>query len=218
MTISVLLVNAQPVLCLGVQAVLERDEDIEVVGVVHHGTDALAQVHALRPEVVVLACTLPDAQGADIAEAIKRSGLRVSILVYTRQEDDEQVKRMLQAGALGYVLTTDEPELLVEAVRTVKEGRLFLSPSVSEPAAARVNRELAEQPPRLTTREQEVLSLVGEGLSNVEISVKLSMERQSAKNLVRRMYHKLGVKSRPQAILRAIQLRNNDSEEKLFSI
>lgn len=206
MPIRVMVVNAQPALCLGVRSVLGPVEDIEVAGVAHNGTDALALLYALRPNVVVLACTLPDAQGVQIAEAIKRSGLRVSMLVFSRQDGDDQVKRMLVAGALGYVLTTDEPELLIEAVRTVKRGQLFLSPRVFETAAARVNRELAAHPPKLTLREQEILKLIGEGLFNAEIAARLSLETQSVKNLVRRVYHKLGVKSRPQAILRAIQL------------
>lgn len=206
MPIRVLLVNAQPALCKGVQTILESEEEIEVVGTTSHGINALVQVQAQRPDVVVLACTLRGLQGAEVAEAIKRSGLRVSILVYSRQEGDDQVKQMLEAGALGYVLTTDEPELLVEAVRTVKKGRLFLSPSVFGPAAARVDRELADNPPDLTFRQEEFLKLAAKGLSNAEIAAELSLERQSVKNLAHRVYHKLGVRSRAQAILRAIQL------------
>lgn len=208
--VRVLLVNPQPAVCKGVQAILESVEHVEIVGTTHDGTDALAQIHALRPDLVILACTLRDAQGAEVAEAIKRSGLRVSILVYSRQDSDDQVKRMLAAGALGYVLTTDEPELLVEAVQTVKRGQLFLSPRVYGPAAARVNRELAVHPPQLTPREREILGLVGEGLSNAEIAAKLLLGKQSVKNVVRQVYRKLGVHSRPQAILRAIQLARGD--------
>jgi len=206
MQIRVLLVNEQPMLCKGVQALLEPIDDIEVIGEVYRGTDALVQVRVLQPEVTMLACTLPDTHGAEIAEEIKRSGLRTSILVYSRLDTDEEVKRMLRAGALGYALTTDPPPLLVEALRKVARGKLYLSPRVFELAAARVDRELRERPPQLTPREQEILRLVATGLPNAEIAKMLSLEKQSVKNVVRRIYQKLGVQSRPQAILRAIRL------------
>lgn len=201
----VLLVNEQPVVCQGVRSILENIAYLEVVGEAYNGQEAQVQVDVLQPDMVVLACTLPDMSGADLVSAILQRQPAPRVLVYSRISEDEQVKSMLVAGAMGYALTTDDLDTLVNAIRALTEGQVWISPSLEEQIYVRINEELATTVP-LTEREQEILRLIGEGLENREIAEALFLEWQTVKNYVSRVYKKLGVSSRPQAILRAIHL------------
>jgi DNA-binding NarL/FixJ family response regulator len=211
MTIRVLLVNEQPILFVGVRETLAQAEDIELVGGTFDGREAIEQVVSLQPDVVLLACNMPDCPGVMVADQITQMELPARVLAYSRDTDDQQVKAMLAAGAMGYALTTEEPDTLIAAIHAVAAGQVWLSPRLVVQTFTRIDRELETIEP-LTEKEQEILSLIGRGLQNREIAEALALEWQTVKNYVSRLYKKLGVNSRPQAILRAIRLGMVDIE------
>lgn len=205
MYIRVFLVEEQPVLCLGICTILKRASDIQVVGESSQTKELQPQITAAKPDVIILAHTLSENSSLSVAKTIIKMDLSVQILAYGRVVDDRQVKDMLAAGAMGYALTTDAPNLLITAIRTIAVGRIWLSPGIEDQTFQRIDRELAHLPP-LTQRECEILKLIGEGYGNHAIAEILHLEWQTVKNYIYRLYQKLGVNSRSQAMLRAIRM------------
>ena len=205
MTIRVFLVEEQLVLCLGIRAILKCAGDIEVVGESSQTKGLQPKIKTAKPDVIVLAHTLSENSSITVAKTIMKMDLPVQILAYGRVVEDWQVKDMLAAGAMGYALTTDAPTLLITAIRTIAAGRIWLSPGIEDQTFQRIDRELANLPP-LTQRECEILELIGKGYGNHEIAETLHLEWQTVKNYIYRLYQKLGVNSRSQAMLRAFRL------------
>ena len=205
MTIRVFLVEEQPVLCLGIRTILDRARDIQVVGELYHAQDVEAQMIAKQSDVVILAQTLSKFSSLSIAKSIGQLEQPLHILAYGRVTSDPHVKAMLAAGAMGYALTTDAPNSLIDAVRAVAAGQIWLSPNIIEQTFTRIDHELGSAI-TLTAREEQVLQLIGEGKQNSEIAETLDLQTQTVKNYIYRIYQKLGVDSRSQAMLRAIRL------------
>src|SRR4051794_5358706 len=210
----VVLADDQPMVRAGFRALLDSRDDVEVVGEAATGTEAVEQVRALRPDVVVMDIRMPDMDGLEATRHIT-SDLALSdtrVLVLTTFELDEYVFGALRAGASGFLLKGGEPADLVHAIRVVAEGESLLAPSVTrrlietyvsqpEPAPSAEPDGLEE----LTAREREVLSLVAEGLNNGEIARILQLSPLTAKTHVSRILMKLGARDRVQLVVIAFQ-------------
>ena len=194
--IRVLLADDHPTLRVGLKVLLEQAPDIEVVGEAHTGPEALAQIEELRPDVVVLDCKLPGLSGPQIAALIRQKNLPVRVLMLSAYTDDHYVYGALDAGAVGYVLKSEAPQVIVEAVRKAARGESYFSP----PVAAKVGEwARGERPGELTERELEVLRLVSEGLSNKEIARRLKVKERTVEFHLGNILRKLGVASRVEA-------------------
>ena len=210
--IRVLLADDQALVRAGFRALLDAEDDIEVVGEAGDGEEAVHLAVELVPDVVLMDIRMP---GMDGLEATKRiaaderlGGVRIVIL--TTFEVDEYVFEAIRAGASGFLVKDTEPADLLRAVRAVAGGEALLSPSVTrrviEEFATRSKHPApAEALEVLTEREREVMALVAEGLSNDEIAERLFLSPATAKTHVSRAMVKLGVRDRAQLVVLAYE-------------
>ena len=175
---------------------LERADDVEVVGEAADGEEALAMIETLQPDVAVLDCQLPGVAGIEVAQEIQRRNLPVRVLALSGYKDERYVRGMLEAGAMGYLLKEEAPGVIVAAVRGAVRGEGYFSPPVALKVAAWTR---GERPGGLTEREVEVLRLVTEGLSNKEIALMLKVKERTVEFHVGNILEKLGAASRVEA-------------------
>jgi DNA-binding NarL/FixJ family response regulator len=214
MTISVLLVDDQPLLRTGFRLILASEPDIEVVGEAGDGETALTQVKALRPDVVLMDIRMPRMDGVEATRRIVQDhGAEApKVLVLTTYDHDDYVVEALRAGASAFLLKDTPAEDLVDAVRVVFRGEAVVAPSVTKRLLDRFARHLPspreqEQPahPELTEREDDVFRLLARGLSNAEIAATLVVSETTVKTHVSNLLTKLGLRDRVQAVVHAYE-------------
>lgn len=173
--ISVLIADDHHLVRQGIRLLLERAEGIKVVGEAHNGEEAVEMARDLNPDVVVMDVTMPGLSGIDATvQALDRQpGLAVVML--SMHEDEALVRRALKSGAKGYVLKGALAEELLLAVKAAHRGATYLSPQAASGLAGPEARPEAETPANLTRRELEVISLIGEGLTNRAIASRLGV-------------------------------------------
>ncbi|MFJ8014166.1 response regulator [Streptomyces sp. NPDC096339] len=212
MTIRVVVAEDQSAVRAGLVLILRSAGDIEVVGEAADGEEAVRLARELRPDLVLMDVQMPRLDGVSATRQVVADGL-ADVLVLTTFDLDEYVFGALRAGAAGFLLKNAEAAELIGAVRTVARGEGLISPAVTRrliaefAAPARPARPAA--PPALETltrREREVLSCLGEGLSNAEIAIRLDMAEATAKTHVSRLLGKLELRSRLQAAVLAQEL------------
>jgi DNA-binding NarL/FixJ family response regulator len=212
-SIGVLIVDDQALVRAGFRMILEIEPDMHVVGEAADGDQALAQVAALEPDVVLMDVRMPGGDGISATRRILADascGARVVML--TTFDMDEYVYDALKAGASGFLLKDVQPELLVAGIRAVHAGEPLLSPTVTRRMIeAFVDRPRAVDPESskrltlLTPRETETLQLLARGLTNAEIAGHLFVSETTAKTHVARVLTKLGVRDRVQAVIYAYE-------------
>ncbi|WP_370116704.1 response regulator [Streptacidiphilus sp. MAP12-33] len=214
MTIRVLLVDDQPLLRTGFRMILEAEPDIAVVGEAGDGQQALDQVRALQPDVVLMDIRMPRMDGVEATRRIAGPGRDgpAKVLVLTTFDLDEYVVEALRAGASGFLLKDVPAEELVQAIRVIAEGAAMLAPSVTrrllDMYAGRLPSGDEAPPPSLATltdREVEVLKLVAKGLSNAEVASELFVSETTVKTHVGHVLTKLGLRDRVQAAVFAYE-------------
>jgi DNA-binding NarL/FixJ family response regulator len=183
---------------------LSLDPDLEVVGEASNGAEGLQLARELRPHVVLMDLLMPVMDGVAATAAIRQELPEVEVVALTSVLDDASVFGAIRAGAIGYLLKDTEAEDLCRAIKSAAAGQVQLSPQ----AAARLMREVRvpESPEALTQREIEVLRLLAQGLANKEIARELGIGEKTVKTHVSNILSKLGVLSRTQAALHAIQI------------
>lgn len=204
MTIRILIVDDHAVVRQGLRMFLEMDPEFEIVGEANNGAKALEQARQLKPDVVLMDLLMPVMDGISAIEAIRREQRDVEIIALTSVLEDDKVVGAVRAGAIGYLLKETEPDELRQAVKAAAAGEVQLSPK----AAMRLMHELRvpDTPETLTERETAVLRLLGHGHSNKEIAQQLYISQATAKTHVANVMAKLGVSSRTQAALYAVQI------------
>jgi DNA-binding NarL/FixJ family response regulator len=210
--IRVLVADDEPMIRAGARAILASDPDIEVVAEAADGREAVELVHRHRPDVALLDIRMPGMDGLTAAEELRRTAPGTAVAMLTTFGEDEYVARALATGTSGFLLKAADPRDLVAGVRAVAAGGAYLSPRVArriiaEVGAGRLTRGAAarERVAALTDREQEVLALVGAGLSNAEISRRLFVVEGTVKSYVSAILTRLRVKNRVQAAIVAYE-------------
>jgi DNA-binding NarL/FixJ family response regulator len=212
--IRVVLAEDQPMVRAGFRSLLDSRSDIEVVGEAATGTEAVEQVRAQGPDVVVMDIRMPEMDGLEATRHITADPAlsQTRVLVLTTFELDEYVFGALDAGASGFLLKGGELADLVHAIRVIADGESLLAPSVTrrliDTYVARPQRTTQaehEGLDELTTREREVLGLVATGLTNAEIAQTLQLSPFTAKTHVSRILMKLGARDRVQLVVIAYQ-------------
>ena len=210
--IRVLLADDQALVRAGFGALLDAQEDIDVVGEAADGQEAVELATDLEPDVVLMDIRMPVLDGLAATQQIAADGglADVRIVILTTFELDEYVFDAIRAGAAGFLVKDTKPAALIEAVRVVAGGEALLSPSVTRRLIAEFATR-AKQPPRsdeleeLTDREREVMALAAEGLSNDEIAARLVVSPATAKTHVSRAMVKLGARDRAQLVVLAYE-------------
>ncbi|APE36203.1 DNA-binding response regulator [Nocardia mangyaensis] len=214
MAITVLIADDQAMVRQGFGALLAAQPDISVVGDAPDGKVAVAEAKRLRPDVVLMDVRMPEMNGLDAARAILAAGFEppVRVLMLTTFDIDDYVYEALSLGASGFLLKDAPAEELVRAVRVVADGEALLAPTITRRLIADVTRRrnTARTPAApalssLTPREREVLELVAKGLSNTEIAASLYVAEQTVKTHVSKVFSKLGLRDRAQAVVLAYE-------------
>ncbi len=208
--IRLLMVDDHEIVRAGLRMLLQTQPDIEIVGEVSNGRAAIAQARQLLPDIVLMDISLPDMDGFEATRQIKRALPNVAILALTMHESDEYFFKMLNAGASGYVPKKAAPTDLVAAIRTVRDGGVFLYPSLAKSLVRDYMGRAAESGERaaldgLTDREQEVLKLIADGSTNQEIADKLTISVKTVERHRANIMGKLNLHSRTELVKYAIR-------------
>lgn len=204
MAIQILIVDDHSVVRQGLRMFLSLDPELEIVGEASNGSEGVRLAAQLRPDVVLMDLLMPVMDGLTAITAVKREMPEVEVIALTSVLENEMVSGAIRAGAVGYLLKDTEAEELCRAIKAAAAGQVQLSPQ----AAALLIREvqIPQSPEKLTQREVEVLKLLAHGLANKEIAHELNIGEKTVKTHVSSILGKLGVLSRTQAALYAIQL------------
>ncbi|GAA6619872.1 response regulator [Scytonema sp. NUACC26] len=204
--IKVLLADDQNLIRQGLKALLELEEDLEIVGEAENGEMALRIIEELHPDVVLMDIRMPIMDGVAATREIQNRFPEVKVLVLTTFDDDEYVKAALQNGATGYLLKDTPSEELAFAIRAVRKGYTQLGPGIVKKLLSQIYPVNAPQPlpsglVELTPREKEVLRLIATGASNREIAQQLFISEGTVKNHVTNILNRLNLRDRTQAAI-----------------
>jgi len=205
--IRVLIVDDHAVVRMGLRTFFDLQSDIEVVGEAGDGSEGVAMARRLEPDVVLMDLLMPNMDGITAIGRIKSERPETEIVTMTSFIEEEKVTAALEAGASGYVLKDAEAEEVAAAVRAAYAGEVHLDPAVARLLAQRMRTRKTEDDlvEPLTDREKDVLRLLGQGMSNKEIGAALFITERTARTYVSNILGKLGLASRTQAALYAVE-------------
>ncbi len=201
--IRVYLLDDHEIVRRGLKELLEAEGDIVVVGESGLAEEATRRIPALHPDVAILDGRLPDGSGIDVCRDVRSVDPTIKALILTSYDDDDALFAAIMAGAAGYILKQVRGNDFVDTVRRVAAGQSTLDPSVT----AQVLERVRSGPPKdkeldaLTTQEQKILELIGEGLTNRQVAERMFLAEKTVKNYVSSMLAKLGLSSRTQAAI-----------------
>jgi DNA-binding NarL/FixJ family response regulator len=200
MAIRVILADDHPLTREGLRSYLEHESDIQLVGEAADGIAAWNLIERELPDVALLDIRMPGEDGISLARKVRERKLPVAVLMLTTYDAQQYVLAALRAGAKGYVLKTATPDDLIQAIRTVASGSIYLDREVSSSVKA-----VDFMPESLSPREQEVLLLAGRGLSSKEVASQLIISERTVQTHLASIYDKLGARNKTEALLLALK-------------
>ncbi len=216
-TIRILLADASRLTTLGITQVLEKEADMEIVGVAIDGEDAVAKAGELEPDILIIEAELPRLSGIQAAQRIRREQPHIGVLILTGDDQEQTLFDAIRAGAAAYLHKDCEPGELTDSIRRVRAGQFIINEKIfSRPAvASRVLaefRELSVYGPGsshvfapLSPREVQILDNIAQGKTNKEVAYALAISEQTVKNHMSSILRKLSVNDRTQAVVYAIR-------------
>ncbi len=201
--IKVLVADDHAVVRAGLAAILGEQPDITIVGEAADGFEATSKVLELKPDVILMDIIMPKCSGIDAMIAIRDRMPDARVLILTVSESEEDLFRALRFGAQGYLLKSANIDEVADAVRKVAAGEVMLSPNIVTRLIAEFRQKIDE--PKLSTREMEVLQLLGQGQTNTQIASHLFISESTVRTYLRRLIDKLHLNHRSEAIAYAIR-------------
>lgn len=198
-TIRVLIVDDHSIMRQGLATIINRDPEMTVIAQAEDGQQAIAYFSEHQPDVTLMDLRMPQMGGVEAITEICTQFKPARIIVLTTYDGDEDIYRGLQAGAKGYLLKDAKPNELLNAIRIVNRGQQYIPPEVGAKLVQRMSN------PELSDRELEVLRLMGQGMSNLDIATALTIGESTVKSHVNRILSKLGVSDRTQAVITAVK-------------
>lgn len=210
--VRVLLVDDHEIVRRGLQAILERNREIAVVGEAGSVAGAVEEAARVKPDVIVMDLRLPDGSGVEACRQIRSADDSIKVLILTSHADEDALFSAVLAGASGYVLKDLDPAGLQKAILEVGRGGSLLDPTLATRVLDRLRRGAAQHPAddafsALSPQEDRILDMIGEGLTNRSIGERLSLSEKTVKNYVSEIYAKLHVQRRSQASSMATERR-----------
>ena len=209
-SVKLFIVDDHAILREGLKMVLEHEEGMVVVGESDNGRDALHEIGMCLPDVVIMDITMPSLNGLEATRRLKQDCPKVKVIVLTMHDSEQFLVEALDAGACGYVAKRDAKIDLILAVKSVMNGRLFVSPSVSRAVSsdgrAMGRNGLVRRSENLTSREREVLQLLSEGKSSRDIGIILNISIRTVDVHRSNIMKKLGVHNTTGLIIHAIKV------------
>lgn len=205
--IRILLAEDQLMVRQGLKMMIESDEEMEVVGEANNGKEAIQICEKQAFDIAILDIRMPEMDGIETAKVIQSRWAQTKILMLTTFDDNQYVLEALKIGVSGYILKSGDTESLLRSIRSALAGGL----AIEDHVAAKVmpillNREQQQEPdPSLTPRERDILTCIGEGLSNGEIAERLAISVGTVKNNTSQILNKLGLRDRTQLAIYAIR-------------
>ena len=188
-----------PIVREGIVANLKQGRDLKVLGEANDGGEVLALIKQHRPDITLLDLQMPEMNGLEVLMSLNELKLQTKVIVMTAFENEEDVQRAMKAGARGYLLKDCPQEILLDAVRRVYRGEVYLLPQIAQRLVDRM------QKPQLSPRELEVLKALSAGMSNKEIGVQLFISEGTVKTHVESLLDKLGTATRTSAVQAAVR-------------
>jgi two-component system nitrate/nitrite response regulator NarP len=201
----VLLADDHPMIGAALDVLL-RGTDYELIGRAHSGSDAIAQVQKLKPDLLLLDVHMPDGSGLEVLRKLRESRRAPAVVLLTAGMDDTQLLAADRLDAEGMVLKTSDPALLIECMEKVRKGERCVDPEISERLSHAKDR--ASRAPYLTPRESELVDLVRQGLRNRDIGARLGVTEGTVKVYLHAIFDKIGVDNRTELAMRAADLLN----------
>ncbi|WP_151483063.1 response regulator [Streptomyces albicerus] len=215
---TVLIADDQPLQRFGFRMLLESQDDMTVLGEAGNGSEAVRMTAELHPDVVLMDIRMPGLDGIEATRRIVSSGDRTRVLILTTFDLDEYAYAGLRAGASGFLIKDAQPEELLSGIRSVATGDAVVAPSLTrrllDAYAQHLPTANSDSPPGLdprlaplTDREREILTVIGKGWTNLEISARLHLAESTVKTHVSRILAKTGSRDRIQAVILAYDTR-----------
>ncbi len=210
MSITIFLADDHKVLREGMRLLLETHPDFTVVGEAGNGRESVRQVHHLKPDIVIMDIAMPDLNGIEATGQITVALPSTKTIILSMYSTAQHIFRALKAGARGYILKESAGEEVVQAIRTVHNGKIYLCAEISEMVVSdyirsRAIREPDEPLARLSPREREILQLIVEGKTNAKIAEALYLSQKTVETYRSHLMQKLGINDLPGLVKFAIQ-------------
>jgi len=174
-------------------AMLSREDDLQIVGECSDGLTALEQIQRVMPDVAVLDIRMPGMNGIGLCRELKRKAKKTHLLLLTMYDDVEFIARALRSGATGYLMKEAGSECLIQAIRTVARGELYLSPGIPQSVLDRIHSGDGDLYERLSTRERQVLQIIAEGNTNRKVAEVLGLSVKTIDTHRMRIMKKLDI-------------------------
>jgi DNA-binding NarL/FixJ family response regulator len=207
--IKILICDDQEIVCEGLQRILAADPEISVVGTAHNGQEALDLIKETSPDLVLMDLKMPVMNGVQATRKSRALYPKVQILVLTTYADDEWLFDAIRSGASGYLLKDRPRDELIEAIKGTVAGDAYVDPAIARRLLSHVahtpNPASRESKIKLNPRETEILELLALGLSNTDIAQRLFLSEGTVRNYLSRLFAKLDVSDRTQAVVMALR-------------
>jgi DNA-binding NarL/FixJ family response regulator len=208
--INVFLVDDHALMREGLQQLLEGEDDMHVVGAAVDGFDALRKLREVRPNIVLMDIRMPVMDGIAVTRQIVQEFPETGVIMLTMFRERQQMLQAMRAGARGYLLKSASSQEVVQAIRTVSAGGVYIEPALTGAIVSEFRRlsDTAAGSPQiyaLSEKEIEILRLVASGMSNKEIAQKLAYSEKTVKNYLSVIFQKLGIRDRTQAAIFALR-------------